>query len=80
MRAVPALRYNKDRGIRHDKSINEAQLMVRKKGGSNMNSSQRRIVIVPKWKREPDLTLIALAIIEIARQMSDEAISEVSGG
>jgi uncharacterized protein YihD (DUF1040 family) len=45
-----------------------------------MKSSQRRIVIKPQWRREPDLTLIALAIIEIARQASNEAGSEVSGG
>jgi len=45
-----------------------------------MKANQRRIVIKPKWRQEPDLTLIALAIIEIVRQVGDEVGSEVRGG
>ncbi len=48
--------------------------MSRKKGGNkNMNQGRQRIEIIPLWRKEPDARLVAVAVVEMARQRRQAA-------
>jgi hypothetical protein len=48
--------------------------MGRKKGGRNMKSVQRRIEIIPEWRDQPDIRMLAQAVIQIARKRHEDEI------
>ena len=79
MCAVPALRYNTYRGSIAAHIATGMQLMVRKKGGKKMNKGRQRIEIIPLWRKEPDAQLVALAVVEMARQRRQLASKAAKG-
>lgn len=50
----------------------EVQLMGRRKGGKNMKTANRRIEIIPEWRDQPDIRMLALALIQIAQLRLNE--------
>jgi hypothetical protein len=49
--------------------------MSRGKGGKkNVKNQRGRIVVIPLWKKEPDLRLFAQAVISLAEQQRQESL------
>ena len=47
--------------------------MGRRKGGKNMKTANRRIEIIPEWRDQPDIRMLAQAIIQIAQLRQNES-------
>ena len=43
--------------------------MARSKGGGKaVSKKDKRVVVIPEWRDEPDIRLFAVAVVEMARQ------------
>jgi hypothetical protein len=54
--------------------------MSRGKGGKrNMKNQRDRIVVIPLWKKEPDLRLYAQVLLSLAEQQRQESLEASNG-
>jgi len=40
--------------------------MSRSNGGKRMNRERGRVVVIPLWRKEPDIRLVAQAVVSLA--------------